>query len=182
MKIRISFQAVKTRLKSVKNVSHRGAGEVVGIACVVLFLLYVFQYIGTNHLGWAFSPIVLAWLLFNTCIGIYNAVHWYPGRFPPTCRRLPGVCDVDCPCCLLLGGIMDLGREEIKDRPGCLSSVNANEVCQGLNVEAAPTASLVYCRPRSPSPVCAAEGLTETHYSLQAFSRLCRRIGHSSSS
>jgi len=53
---------------------------VVGISCAVLVVLYVFQWVGTNHLGWLFSPIVVAWLLFNTIIGIYNIVHWHPGE------------------------------------------------------------------------------------------------------
>ena len=38
-----------------------------------------FQWIGTNYLGWLFSPIVVAWLLFNAIIGIYNIAHWHPG-------------------------------------------------------------------------------------------------------
>lgn len=52
----------------------------MGISCAVLVVLYVFQWVGTNHLGWLFSPIVVAWLLFNTIIGIYNIVHWHPGE------------------------------------------------------------------------------------------------------
>lgn len=55
------------------------AGAIVGISCGVLLLLYLFQFTGTNYLGWAFSPIVILWLVFNMCIGIYNIVHWYPG-------------------------------------------------------------------------------------------------------
>ena len=67
-------------------------GGVVGISCGVLVFLYVFQYVGTNHLGWAFSPIVVAWLLFNTIIGIYNIAHWHPGEPSlPACTSHQGL-------------------------------------------------------------------------------------------
>lgn len=56
------------------------AGLVVGISCAVLVFLYTFQWIGTNYLGWLFSPIIVAWLLFNAIIGIYNIAHWHPGQ------------------------------------------------------------------------------------------------------
>lgn len=59
------------------------AGAVVGISCAVLFLLYVFQFAGTNYLGWAFSPVVVAWLVFNMIIGIYNIIHWHPSQSLP---------------------------------------------------------------------------------------------------
>ena len=60
----------------------------MGISCGVLVFLYVFQYVGTNHLGWAFSPIIVAWLLFNTIIGIYNIAHWHPGKDQPPCLQV----------------------------------------------------------------------------------------------
>ena len=66
------------------------AGTIVGIACAVLIFLYMFQWIGTNYLGWLFSPIVLLWLLFNMMIGIYNIAHWHPGtRHPSLSAVLP---------------------------------------------------------------------------------------------
>ena len=78
-------------------------GGVVGISCGVLVFLYVFQYVGTNHLGWAFSPIIVAWLLFNTIIGIYNIAHWHPGKTQPPCLlvrpRAESLCQhIDCFC------------------------------------------------------------------------------------
>lgn len=47
-------------------------GEIVGVAIVVLVLLFSVQYLGTAKISAAFAPIVAVWLLFNAAIGFYN--------------------------------------------------------------------------------------------------------------
>ena len=51
---------------------------IVGISCAILVLLFVIQPFGTAKIGTTFAPIVVIWLLFNLCVGIYNlALHDY---------------------------------------------------------------------------------------------------------
>lgn len=45
---------------------------IVGISCAILVLLFAIQPFGTAKLGTSFAPIVVVWLLFNLCCGIYN--------------------------------------------------------------------------------------------------------------
>ena len=45
---------------------------IVGISCTILVLLFAIQPFGTSKLGTSFAPIVVVWLLFNMCAGIYN--------------------------------------------------------------------------------------------------------------
>jgi len=53
-----------------------GTGAIVGISIGILVLLFLVQPFGTSKLGTTFAPIVIIWLLFNLCCGIYNlAVH-----------------------------------------------------------------------------------------------------------
>ncbi|KAK0733055.1 potassium transporter-domain-containing protein [Lasiosphaeria miniovina] len=47
---------------------------IVGISCAILIALFAIQPLGTAKLGTAFAPIVVIWLLFNLCSGIYNLV------------------------------------------------------------------------------------------------------------
>ncbi|KAK3897063.1 hypothetical protein C8A05DRAFT_20094 [Staphylotrichum tortipilum] len=50
--------------------------SIVGISCAILVLLFAIQPFGISKLGTAFAPIVVVWLLFNLCAGIYNlAMH-----------------------------------------------------------------------------------------------------------
>ncbi|KAK5134154.1 hypothetical protein LTR08_006929 [Meristemomyces frigidus] len=52
------------------------SATIVGISCAIIVLLFVIQPIGIHRLSSAFAPIVVIWLLFNGCFGIYNlAVH-----------------------------------------------------------------------------------------------------------
>jgi len=53
-----------------------GTPSIVGISCAILIVLFAFQPFGTARIGTSFGPIVVVWLLFNLCSGIYNlAVH-----------------------------------------------------------------------------------------------------------
>lgn len=51
-----------------------GTSEVVGISCAILIVLFAVQPFGTSRLGTSFAPVVVVWLLFNLCSGIYNLV------------------------------------------------------------------------------------------------------------
>ena len=55
-----------------------GTSTIVGISCAILVFLFFLQPFGTSKIGTSFAPIVVVWLLFNLCAGIYNlAVHDY---------------------------------------------------------------------------------------------------------
>ncbi|KAM5348334.1 hypothetical protein ACJ41O_008158 [Fusarium nematophilum] len=49
-----------------------GRPAIVGITCAILVLLFLLQPIGTSKIGTSFAPIVVVWLVFNFCIGVYN--------------------------------------------------------------------------------------------------------------
>ena len=50
------------------------AGLVVGIACIILLLLFSVQRFGTDKVGWFFAPTVFIWLVSIGVIGIYNTI------------------------------------------------------------------------------------------------------------
>ncbi|XP_010253804.1 PREDICTED: potassium transporter 1 [Nelumbo nucifera] len=54
---------------------------VVIISCVILVGLFSLQHHGTRRVAFMFAPIVTAWLLCISGIGIYNIVRWNPGVF-----------------------------------------------------------------------------------------------------
>lgn len=45
---------------------------VVGTTAGILILLFLIQPLGTSKLASSFAPIVIIWLLFNACFGIFN--------------------------------------------------------------------------------------------------------------
>ena len=49
---------------------------IVGVTCALLIILFLIQPLGTSKIGSAFAPIVIIWLLGNSCFGIYNLV-WF---------------------------------------------------------------------------------------------------------
>ena len=51
------------------------------IACVILVSLFALQHFGTQNVGFMFAPIVIAWLLCISSIGIYNIIRWNPKVF-----------------------------------------------------------------------------------------------------
>lgn len=48
------------------------------MVCAILILLFSLQHYGTHRLGFLFAPIVLAWLICISAIGVYNIFHWNP--------------------------------------------------------------------------------------------------------
>lgn len=54
------------------------AGYVVLISCVILVGLFSLQHHGTNKVAFMFAPIVTAWLICISGIGIYNIFRWNP--------------------------------------------------------------------------------------------------------
>ena len=47
---------------------------IIGVSCAILILLFLIQPFGISKIGSAFAPIVIIWLTFNFCFGIYNLV------------------------------------------------------------------------------------------------------------
>ncbi|KAM3420277.1 hypothetical protein BST61_g3564 [Cercospora zeina] len=45
---------------------------IVGTSCGILVVLFLVQPLGIHRVSSAFAPIVILWLLFNGCFGIYN--------------------------------------------------------------------------------------------------------------
>ena len=54
------------------------ADAVIPITCVILAFLFALQHFGTHRVGFIFAPIVLAWLLCMSALGLYNIIHWNP--------------------------------------------------------------------------------------------------------
>ncbi|KAK9279140.1 hypothetical protein L1049_012817 [Liquidambar formosana] len=54
---------------------------VVVISCFILVGLFSLQRYGTHRVAFMFAPIVTAWLLCISGIGIYNIFHWNPHIF-----------------------------------------------------------------------------------------------------
>ncbi|EMS62663.1 Potassium transporter 10 [Triticum urartu] len=48
------------------------------LACFILVCLFALQHYGTHRVGFIFAPIVIAWLLCISMIGVYNIVKWEP--------------------------------------------------------------------------------------------------------
>lgn len=51
---------------------------VLFIACIILVGLFTLQHYGTHRVGFLFAPILVAWLLCISGVGIYNIFHWNP--------------------------------------------------------------------------------------------------------
>lgn len=49
---------------------------IVGTTCGILVLLFLIQPLGTTKLASCFAPVVILWLGFNGCFGIYNLVKY----------------------------------------------------------------------------------------------------------
>jgi KUP system potassium uptake protein len=48
------------------------SATIIGVTCAILILLFAVQPFGTTKIASSFAPIVMIWLLFNACSGIYN--------------------------------------------------------------------------------------------------------------
>ena len=49
---------------------------IVGVTCAILILLFLIQPLGISKIGSGFAPIVIIWLSFNFCFGIYNLIQF----------------------------------------------------------------------------------------------------------
>lgn len=49
---------------------------IVGTTCAILIILFAIQPFGTSKIATTFAPIVMIWLLFNMCTGIYNLAQY----------------------------------------------------------------------------------------------------------
>lgn len=49
---------------------------VVGVTCAILILLFLVQPFGVAKLSTGFAPIVMVWLAFNACFGVYNLARY----------------------------------------------------------------------------------------------------------
>jgi len=61
--------AVQGLIVVVPNISN---ATVVGTTAGILIVLFLIQPLGTSKLATAFAPIIIIWLLLNSCFGIYN--------------------------------------------------------------------------------------------------------------
>ncbi|MED6164783.1 3-ketoacyl-CoA thiolase with broad chain length specificity [Stylosanthes scabra] len=60
------------------KISHLHDNYVVVISCIILVGLFSIQHHGTHRVAFLFAPVVAAWLLCISGIGIYNIFHWNP--------------------------------------------------------------------------------------------------------
>lgn len=63
------------------KVDHLDDRYIVLVACVILVGLFALQHLGTRNVGFLFAPIIIAWLLCISSIGIYNIIRWNPKVF-----------------------------------------------------------------------------------------------------
>lgn len=70
------FSAVSGLELSMSKEHHQYA--VVPITCAILVCLFALQHYGTHRIGFVFAPVVLAWLLCLSVLGLYNIIHWNP--------------------------------------------------------------------------------------------------------
>lgn len=64
-------------LESVSSISHAG---LMGIASALLIFVFAIQPFGTHKIAFAFSPVILLWLIAIFSIGIWNITK-YPQIF-----------------------------------------------------------------------------------------------------
>jgi len=70
------FSAVSGLEFSLSKNHHEYA--VIPITCVILAFLFALQHFGTHRVGFIFAPIVLAWLICISALGLYNIIYWNP--------------------------------------------------------------------------------------------------------
>ncbi|KAJ3682897.1 hypothetical protein LUZ60_013124 [Juncus effusus] len=73
------FSAVSGLELSMSKSHHEYA--VIPITCFILVCLFALQHYGTHKIGILFAPVILAWLLCISALGIYNIVHWNPNVY-----------------------------------------------------------------------------------------------------
>nr|DAD43706.1 TPA_asm: hypothetical protein HUJ06_001936 [Nelumbo nucifera] len=60
------------------KVPHLHENYTVLISCIILVGLFALQHYGTRKVGVTFAPILIAWLLCISGVGIYNIIKWNP--------------------------------------------------------------------------------------------------------
>ncbi|KAM7471064.1 hypothetical protein LguiA_009247 [Lonicera macranthoides] len=50
----------------------------VPVACAILVCMFTLQHYGTHKIGFILAPIISIWLLFISCMGLYNILYWDP--------------------------------------------------------------------------------------------------------
>ncbi|XP_078159777.1 potassium transporter 2 [Carex rostrata] len=70
------FSAVSGLELSMSRNHHEYA--VIPITCFILVCLFALQHFGTHRIGFLFAPVILAWLVCISALGIYNILHWNP--------------------------------------------------------------------------------------------------------
>ncbi|KAJ4793170.1 Potassium transporter [Rhynchospora pubera] len=70
------FSAVSGLELSMSRNHHEYA--VIPITCFILVCLFALQHYGTHRVGFLFAPVILAWLICISALGIYNILHWNP--------------------------------------------------------------------------------------------------------
>ncbi|CAK9326939.1 unnamed protein product [Citrullus colocynthis] len=72
-------------LSAVSGVKHKITGlhenYVVLISCVILVGLFSLQHRGTHKVAFMFAPIITAWLVCISVIGMYNIIKWNPSIY-----------------------------------------------------------------------------------------------------
>ncbi|XP_047065994.1 probable potassium transporter 9 [Lolium rigidum] len=70
------FSAVSGLELSLSKSQHEYA--VIPITCAILLFLFALQHYGTHRVGFLFAPIILAWLICMSTLGLYNIFRWNP--------------------------------------------------------------------------------------------------------
>ncbi|XP_006660268.1 potassium transporter 26 [Oryza brachyantha] len=69
-------------LSAVQGIQSRSSNitqaHVVILSVIILFVLFLFQRLGTSKVSFTFSPIMLLWFAFVAFIGLYNIIKYYP--------------------------------------------------------------------------------------------------------
>uniref|UniRef100_A0ACD5WSI1 Uncharacterized protein n=1 Tax=Avena sativa TaxID=4498 RepID=A0ACD5WSI1_AVESA len=68
------FSAVSGLELSLSKNQHEYA--VIPITCAILLFLFALQHYGTHRVGFIFAPIILAWLICMSVLGMYNIFRW----------------------------------------------------------------------------------------------------------
>ncbi|XP_031743351.1 potassium transporter 1 isoform X2 [Cucumis sativus] len=72
-------------LSAVSGVKHKITGlhdnYIVLISCVLLVGLFSLQHRGTHKVAFMFAPIITAWLVCISVIGMYNIIKWNPSIY-----------------------------------------------------------------------------------------------------
>ncbi|OMO88353.1 potassium transporter [Corchorus capsularis] len=60
------------------KITHLHENHIVFLACIILVGLFALQHYGTHRVGFLFAPILIAWLICISGVGIYNIFYWNP--------------------------------------------------------------------------------------------------------